>query len=67
VVDYNAPTPVTANNFNSHILFGMMGRNVATTMINGKYVMRERELLTADEERVYAESREVARSFWSRV
>ncbi len=67
VVDYDAPTPVTGANFNSHILFGMMGRNVVSTMINGKFVMRDRELLTADAERLYAESREVAKSFWNRV
>ncbi len=67
VVDYDAPTPVTRANFNSHILFGMMGRNVVSTMINGKFVMRDRELLTADAERLYAESREVAKSFWNRV
>jgi putative selenium metabolism protein SsnA len=67
VVDYDAPTPVTSANFNSHILFGMMGRNVVSTMINGKFVMRDRELLTADAESLYAESREVAKAFWNRV
>lgn len=67
VVDYDAPTLITDANYNSHILFGMMGRSVVSTMIDGKYVMRDRVLLTADEERLYAESREVAKAFWARV
>lgn len=67
VVDYNAPTPITAANYNSHILFGMAGRNVVATMIDGRFVMKDRQLLMADEQSIYAESREVARRFWERV
>jgi cytosine/adenosine deaminase-related metal-dependent hydrolase len=67
VADYEAPTPVTAANCNSHILFGLMGRSVSTTMIDGRYVMRDREILTVDEQDIYAESRSVAESFWDRV
>ncbi len=36
-------------------------------MIDGRYVMRGREILTADEQDIYAESRSVAEAFWSRV
>jgi len=67
VADYDAPTPVTGGNYNSHILFGLMGRSVRTTMIDGRYVMRGREILTVDEQDIYAESRNVADSFWNRV
>ncbi len=67
VADYEAPTPVTEQNYNSHILFGLMGRNVSTTMIDGRYVMRGREILTVDEQDIYDESRSVAASFWDRV
>ena len=67
VVDYNAPTPVTAQNYNSHIVFGLMGRNVVSTMIDGRFVMKDRQLLTADENKVYAESRIIAEKFWARV
>jgi len=67
VADYEAPTPVTAENYASHILFGLMGRNVSSTMIDGRYVMRNREILTVDEQDIFAESRDVAASFWSRV
>jgi cytosine/adenosine deaminase-related metal-dependent hydrolase len=67
VVDYDAPTPFTSSNYNSHILFGMTGRNVVSTMIDGRFVMKDRELLNVDTEKIYAESRDVARGFWERV
>ncbi len=67
VVDYDAPTPITAGNTSSHILFGMMGRSVRTTMINGRFVMKDRELLTADEREVYSKARKLAAAFWERA
>src|SRR5665647_1522929 len=47
VVDYNPPTPMNAANFNGHVLFGMTGRSVVTTVINGKVVMQDRQLLVS--------------------
>ena len=67
VVDYTAPTPITSDNTSSHILFGMMGRSVRSTMINGRFVMKDRELLTADEGEVYRKARELAAAFWERA
>ncbi len=67
VAEYDAPTPVTEGNVNAHILFGIMGRSVSATMINGEYVMKNREILTVDEQDVYAESRSIAEAFWRRV
>ncbi|MDR2196440.1 MAG: putative aminohydrolase SsnA [Coriobacteriales bacterium] len=67
IVDYEAPTPVSAKTINSHILFGVMGRSVATTIINGRIVMRERELVDIDEEKIMAVSREQAARLWSRI
>jgi putative selenium metabolism protein SsnA len=67
IVDYNPHTPITAANINSHILFGMTGRSVDTTIVNGKVLMKERKLLVADEEEVFAKSREVAEKLWKRI
>ena len=36
VTDYIPLTPMNADNANSHILFGMTGRSVVTTVCNGK-------------------------------
>jgi cytosine/adenosine deaminase-related metal-dependent hydrolase len=67
IVDYDAPTPITESNTSSHILFGMTGRSVRSTMINGRFVMKDRELLTADEREVYSKARELAAAFWERA
>ncbi|MDR0377698.1 MAG: putative aminohydrolase SsnA [Spirochaetaceae bacterium] len=67
IVDYQGPTPVTADTLNSHILFGITGRHVDTTIINGKIIMKDRELAAVDEEGLLAKSRELAQSLWNRI
>lgn len=66
VVDYYPPTSMNGDNADSHILFGMWGRSVSTTIINGKVVMRERRLLGIDEEKICAEARRLSRRLWER-
>ena len=67
IVDYKGPTPVNETNLNSHILFGVTGRNVDTTIINGRVVMDERRLVDIDEEKVAAKSVELAQKLWNRI
>ncbi|MBU3180844.1 putative aminohydrolase SsnA [Clostridium psychrophilum] len=66
VVDYNSPTPINENNINSHLLFGINGRFVDTTIINGRVVMENRKLVNIDEDRIMARSRELASDVWKR-
>ncbi len=61
VADYIPRTPMTKDNINSHIVFGMTGRSVVTTMCNGKILMKDRELIGIDEEKVLYEVREEAK------
>lgn len=67
VSDYHPFTPMDANNINSHILFGMMGRSIVTTMINGRVIMKDRELVGIDEEKVLARCSEQAAQVWHRL
>jgi len=67
IVDYSGPTPINADTINSHILFGITGRHVDTTIINGKIVMRDRVLPNIDEEALMAKSREHAQKLWARI
>lgn len=66
IVDYNPPTPINGNNLNSHLLFGINGRFVDTTIINGKVVMEDRKLVNIDEEKIMAKSCELANAVWNR-
>lgn len=66
VVDYDPPTPMNAENLDGHILFGMSGPLVDTTVINGRVVMRGRKLAGIDEADILARSRELAEKVWQR-
>jgi putative selenium metabolism protein SsnA len=66
VVDYNPPTRLYSENVNSHMLFGVSGRAVETTIINGQVVMENRRLTILDEDEICAKSRELANKVWER-
>lgn len=67
VTDYNPITPMDAGNLDSHILFGMNGRSVVTTMINGKVLMQDRKFIYADEEKILQDSRNEAGKLWKSI
>jgi putative selenium metabolism protein SsnA len=67
IADYHPPTPLNAGNIDSHLLFGVSGRQTDTVIINGRVVMRRRELPGIDEEALLAHSRERARELWKRI
>jgi putative selenium metabolism protein SsnA len=66
VVDYDPPTPIAASNIESHILFGVSGRSVWTTIIAGRVAMLDRVLPDVDEAAILAKAREAAASIWQR-
>ena len=66
LVDYQSPTPVTADNFPWHVIFGLQSSMVTTTIVAGKVLMRERKLATLDEARIAARARELAPRVWKR-
>ncbi len=67
IVDYNGATPVNGSTLDGHMLFGISGRHVDTTIVNGKIRMLDRQLIDIDEERLMARSREVAADLWNRI
>lgn len=67
VVDYDEIAPMNAGNLNGHMLFGMNGRNVITTISDGVVRMKDRELVGLDREKIVANIRERAASFGVRV
>ncbi|MDP4110220.1 MAG: amidohydrolase family protein, partial [Bacillota bacterium] len=67
VSDYIPLTPMDGGNCNGHILFGMTGKNVVTTVCNGKVLMKDRILTGIDEEKVMAEVREESVKLWKSI
>jgi putative selenium metabolism protein SsnA len=66
IVDYDPPTPLHASNIAGHILFGISGRAVVTTIIGGRVVMEDRKLLEIDEQEVMIKARASAEKMWQR-
>lgn len=66
-VDYREFTPLSASNLPWHILFGFRDSMVSATMVAGKFLMRDRQLLTLDENEIYFKALESARRVWQRV
>jgi putative selenium metabolism protein SsnA len=66
LVDYHPTTPLTTDNLAWHIIFGVDGTTVNTTICAGNILMIDGELMTMDEKAVTARSRELARKVWAR-
>lgn len=65
-VDYNPPTPLTPENLPWHILFGFRDTMVTTTIVAGKVLMQDRQMLTLDEKEIAAKAKELAGKLWKR-
>jgi cytosine/adenosine deaminase-related metal-dependent hydrolase len=65
-VDYQPNTPLTAGNLPWHIIFGMQQSMVTTTIVGGRVLMKDRELLTLDEKEISAKAKEIAPKVWDR-
>lgn len=65
-VDYHPHTPLTAENLPWHIIFGFHESMITTTIVAGRLLMRDRHLLTLDEEEIAARARQLAPQVWAR-
>ncbi len=66
-LDYKPFTPFGARNWQGHCVFGMYGRMVNDNMINGQWVMRDRKILTVDEDEIFARSMAKVPSVWKNM
>ena len=67
VSDYDPLTPMSVDNCDGHILFGLSGRSIVSTVINGVVKMRDRELVGIDAEAIMAKCRERAADLARRI
>ena len=66
-LDYYPFTPFGAANWKGHLLFGGYGRMTNDVMINGRMVMRDRRLLTVDEEEIFNRTKARAAEVWKNL
>ena len=67
VMDYKPFTPFSDANIDGHMLFGMTGRQCQTTIVNGKLLMKDRELIGIDEEAENAHILEESKKLWGEL
>ena len=52
IMDYNAFSPISSQNIDGHMIFGMTGRQCEFTMCAGKILMKDRKLVNVDEKAI---------------
>ena len=67
VLDYRPPTPLTADNLGGHLLFGLDRSHVRSTMVAGRFVLRDRRVVGVDEDLVFTRARRAAEALWKRM
>jgi len=65
-VDYHPFTPFTADNIAWHVVFGFESSMVTTTIVDGRVLMRDRQLLTLDEAEIARAALALAPGVWER-
>ncbi|GAB4333531.1 MAG: putative aminohydrolase SsnA [Bacteroidales bacterium] len=64
VFDYPSPTPVNADNWPAHLVFGVNNRHIRHVISNGQLIVRDYRITTVDEKAVYSEARNLAGKLW---
>lgn len=67
ILDYPAPTPVTAENWAAHALYGLGSRHVESVISRGRLVVHRRRLVRADEDAILRFARKQAVRLWQRL
>jgi putative selenium metabolism protein SsnA len=66
LVDYYPPTPLDSSNLFGHFLFGIANAPVDSLIVNGRFVLRNKECVTVDERAVAEKAAAQARALWRR-
>ena len=64
VMDYHPFTPLTAQNLDGHMIFGMSGSNCRTTIINGQVLYRDYQFIGLDADALRAKILEQSKRLW---
>ncbi len=67
LLDYHPFTWITDGNYPWHIIFGVDGSRVTHTIASGKLLMKDRQLLTMDEEAIAVKAKALSDKVWDRV
>ena len=66
LLDYRAPTPLTIENLAWHLVFGMNSASVESVMVNGRFVIRDRQSALDDQD-FYEQARAATEKLWAKL
>jgi len=66
LIDYFPPTPLDSDNLFGHLLFGISNAPIDSLIVNGRYIVRDRKCVTADEHAIAEMAAIQARALWKR-
>lgn len=67
VLDYKPATDFNNSNFPGHLLYGMSGSNIYSVISEGNIIMKEKKILTIDEQSILKRSSELSKVLWARM
>jgi cytosine/adenosine deaminase-related metal-dependent hydrolase len=67
ILQYDPPTPLQTDNLGGHLLFGVDRSHVASVMVAGRWVVRDRRLVNVDAAAAFGRAREAAQGLWTRM
>ena len=67
ILDPNLPTPINRDNLYAQLVTFGTGALVSDVLVDGKFVMKDREITTVDVSDVKEHFNEVAQAFWDEI
>jgi cytosine/adenosine deaminase-related metal-dependent hydrolase len=67
VLEYVPPTPLTSRNLHGHFLFGMNSAMIQHVIVNGNWIVWNRQLVGFDEEALMQKASQAAKKLWARM
>ena len=66
LIDYKPFTELNSDNLPWHIVFGFRESMVTSTIVNGKFLMKDRVMTTLDEDSIIKEAKSISASVWKK-
>jgi cytosine/adenosine deaminase-related metal-dependent hydrolase len=67
ILDYDTPTEINQENFLGHFVYGLESTHVQSVISNGKLIVKNRELVSTDENEILAFSRAMGNKLWRKL
>jgi cytosine/adenosine deaminase-related metal-dependent hydrolase len=67
ILDYNSPTEINQTNFLGHFAYGLDACHVDSVVARGQWVVKNKTLMTVDEDEILAFAREMGNKLWGKL